>query len=226
MKRRSQTAFLATLAVSSVQMPVRAAEDQPTESQSTAEQDSSALRKPNPRQGQFIALGINYGGAWAHDTERDPRALTFGPNFTLRYGEALTSWFDLGLGLSYGSTLGPERLSIGRITAFARWYALERLFIHTGLGFGFAGGPDPEHAGDSRTRYGDVYELGMGYHFYLGSPKKSGGWLLSPSVTFEVGPSNAFTTIAAWVGLEISHWGGLSKNKLNLSTKDAYSNED
>jgi hypothetical protein len=164
--------------------------------------------------------------ATANDAERGSRGLSSGPNFTLRLGEAITDWLDLGLGFSLGFTGGDEPIVLGRITALARWYPAKQLFVHTAFGFGFAGGPDPLYPEYDRFRYGDVYVLGVGRHFYLSNSTKSGGVILTPTLTGELGPSKEFMTAAVWGGLEFSLWSGLRKDKLKLPLNDAYSAGD
>jgi hypothetical protein len=46
--------------------------------------------------------------------------------------------------------------------------------------------------------------------------------VLSPVLTIEVGPDPGFTTTAMWLGLEISWWSGLSRDKLELPVGEAY----
>jgi hypothetical protein len=203
--------------------PADAEDETSTEQEGSSEQ---VLSTPSPHQGQFVALGLNYGIAAADDADRGWRQISHGPNFTLRLGEAITSWVDLGLEMSLGVTTGSEALTLGRLTAMARWYPFERLFVHTALGFGIAGGKDTLYEGYGRMRYGDVYVLGLGYQFYLGDRKKSGGWMMSPTITAEVGPSKHFMTVAGWAGLEFSYWGGLTKNKLKLPVQAAYSRDE
>jgi hypothetical protein len=46
--------------------------------------------------------------------------------------------------------------------------------------------------------------------------------VLSPLLTIEGGPDPDFTTTALWLGLEVSWWSGLSRDKLNLPLGEAY----
>lgn len=186
-------------------------------------QEGVKLQKPFARQGEFVALGAHFGMATADDKDYGIRKPSFGPAFTLRLGEAIVDWADIGLEFGFGLQAGKEKLTSGRIIAHTRLYPMERFFIHTGFGFGFAGGPDPEEPAFKRFRYGDVYVLGIGANLYLRDRNKSGGPMFSPSVTFELGPDREFTTGVAWLGAEFSWWSGLRRHQLDLPIDDAYS---
>ena len=81
---------------------------------------------------------------------------------------------------------------------------------------------DPYDADYSRGRYGEVYLLGSGTNIFLSDESRSGGWILSPVATFEVGPDENFTTTGLWLGLQVAWWSGLDQDKLELSIEDAY----
>jgi hypothetical protein len=61
-------------------------------------------------------------------------------------------------------------------------------------------GADPDNLAQSRGRYRDVYIAGLGANLYFSDAARSGGWVLSPVLTIEVGPDPDFTTSALWVG--------------------------
>ncbi len=178
---------------------------------------------PDPHQGYFVAVGLHYGGARVRDTQRGGWApMAHGPHLSLRAGEAVTSWLDLGLDLGLGYGVGGDRVTLGHLTAQARWYPLPRWFVHTGAGLGASGGPDPDNDGFDRGRFGDLYVLGIGTNRYLGKKTISGGFIMSPVVKFQLGPGKDFMSTALWVGVEFSWWSGLSRNKLELSPDEAY----
>lgn len=186
---------------------------------------SAQLEEPKPRQGHFVALGFHGIGAMAFDESRGTRSPTFGQGFSLRLGESVTDWLSLSLAFALGSTHGERRdaLTLGRLGITSQWYFSERWFLQAGFGATNAQGPDPEDYDLNRGRYGDVYLTGVGYDFYLSNPQQSGDWVLSPMLTADVGPDTKFTTTSLWLGLELSWWNGLSRDKLNLSTPKAYS---
>ena len=186
---------------------------------------SAQLEEPKPRQGHFIGLGLHGIGAMAFDESRGTRTPTFGQGFSLRLGESVTDWLSLSLAFALGSTHGERRdaLTLGRFGITSQWYFSERWFVQAGFGAINAQGPDPEDYDLNRGRYGDVYLTGVGYDFYLSDRQQSGGWVLTPMLTADVGPDTKFTTTSLWLGIELSWWNGLSRDKLNLSTPKAYS---
>jgi hypothetical protein len=185
---------------------------------------SVALEQPEPSQGHFIAVGVHGIGAMAFDADRGTRQPTFGQAVSLRLGESVTGWLSLSLALALGSTHGKERdsLTLVRFGVTSQWYLSERCFVQAGFGATNAQGPDPEDYDLTRGRYGDFYLTGLGYDFYLSDRTQSGGWVFSPIVNADVGPDSKFTTTSLWLGVEVSWWSGLSRDKLELPTPKAY----
>ncbi len=179
---------------------------------------------PKPSQGHMIALGVHGVGAMASDDDRGRRKPTFGLGYSLRFGEAVTDWLDLSLSIAFSSTNGEaaDKFSFGRLAVQSHWYFHERWFVQAGFGATTAQGADPEDLDRVRGRYGAVYLTGLGTNLYLSDSHQSGGWVVSPTATLEVGPHEQFTTAALWLGLEFSWWSGLSKDKLELPVSEAY----
>jgi hypothetical protein len=182
------------------------------------------LEEPKPNQGHFLALGFHGISAMAFDESRGTREPTFGQGVSLRLGESVTNWLSLSLAVALGSTYGERRdsLSLVRFGITSQWYLSQRWFVQAGLGATNARGADPEDYGRTRGRYGDVYLTGLGYDFYLSNRQQSGGWVLSPILTADVGPDSKFTTTSLWLGIEVSWWSGLSRDKLDLPSSKAY----
>jgi hypothetical protein len=192
--------------------------------QAPAAKPQLELELPKPNQGHYVALGLYTLGALAFDDGRGTREPTFGAGFGLRLGEAVTDWLDLGLAFAIGSTQGNEEdaLSLGRFTIHSQWYVSRRWFIQAGFGATSGQGADPDDLEQNRGRYGDVYIAGLGANLQLSDAARSGGWVLSPVLTIEVGPNPDFTTTALWLGLEVSWWSGLERDKLELPLGEAY----
>jgi hypothetical protein len=182
------------------------------------------LEAPEPSQGHFIALGLHGVGAMAFDENRGTRKPTFGQAVSLRLGEAVTDWLSLSLAFALGSTYGKPRdsLSLGRFGIASQWYFTERWFIQVGFGALDVRGPDPEDHDLTRGRYGDFYLAGVGYDFYLSDATQSGGWVVTPMLSADVGPDSKFMTTSLSFGVELSWWTGLSRDKLRLPTPKAY----
>jgi hypothetical protein len=182
------------------------------------------LEEPEPTQGHFIALGFHGIGAMAFDADRGTRDPTLGQAVSLRLGESVTDWLTLSLAFAIGSTSGEPRdsLTLGRFGITSQWYFTDRWFIQAGFGALYAQGPDPEDHDLSRGRYGDVYLAGVGYDFYISDGTQSGGWVLTPMLSADVGPDSDFTTTSLSIGIELSYWTGLARDKLKLPTPKAY----
>jgi hypothetical protein len=182
------------------------------------------LEDPEPSQGHFIALGVHGVGALAYDESRGTRQPTFGTGFSLRLGEAVTDWLSLSLAFALGSTGGEpqDSLTFGRFGITSQWYFTERWFLQAGFAAANVQGPDPEDHELSRGRYGDVYLTGIGRDLFLSDSEQSGGWVVTPLLTAEVGPNSKFTTTSLWLGVELSWWNGLTQDKLNLPATKAY----
>ncbi len=182
------------------------------------------LEEPRPNQGHFIALGFHGLSAMAFDENRGTRDPTFGEGFSLRLGESLTPWVNLSLAFALGSTRGDksDALTLGRFGITSQWYFTHHWFAQAGFGATNGQGRDPEDHDLNRGRYGDVYLTGLGYDFYISDSAQSGGWVFTPMLTAEVGPDSEFTTGALWLGVELSFWTGLSRDKLDLPIPKAY----
>jgi hypothetical protein len=46
--------------------------------------------------------------------------------------------------------------------------------------------------------------------------------MLTPLATIELAPEKTLTTTALWIGLEVSWWSGLARDKLQLPDTEAY----
>jgi hypothetical protein len=196
-------------------------------SETSAPQSAAAnveLEAPEPGQGHFIALGFHGVGAMAFDESRGTRAPTFGQAVSLRLGESVTDWLSLSLAFAFGSTYGKRRdsLTLVRLGITSQWYFSERCFVQAGFGATNAQGPDPEDYDLTRGRYGDFYLAGLGYDLYLSESTRSGGWILTPMIAADLGPDSKFMTTSLWLGIELSWWSGLSRDKLELPTPEAY----
>jgi hypothetical protein len=184
----------------------------------------ASLVAPEPSQGYFVALGLHGTAALAFDQNRSTRSPTLGEGLSLRLGEGLTDWLDLSLAFALAQTHGAaeDRLTFGRFGIHSQWYVWGEWFVQAGFGVTSGRGPDPEDLERQRGRYGDVYWAGLGKNLYLSDGHESGGWVLTPALALEVGPDEAFTTTGLWLGIEISFWSGLSRDKLELPVSEAY----
>jgi hypothetical protein len=215
---------IAAVAASSLLLARLARAEDTTSAPERHPAESVQLEEPKPRQGHFLALGFHGISAMAYDQKRGTREPTFGQAVSLRLGESVTDWLNLSLAFAVGSTYGERRdsLTLLRFGVTSQWYFSERWFVQAGLGATNAEGPDPEDYDQTRGRYGDFYLTGLGYDFYLSDSAESGGWVFTPMLTADVGPDSKFTTTSLWLGIELSWWSGLARDKLKLPTPKAY----
>ena len=211
-------ASLACFALAAAALPLESFADDA----STLRMRKTVLQKPEPRQGHYVALGLHFTGARVNDSGRGVRGPTFGEGYSLRLGERITPWLDLGIAFAYGRTYGREAWSYGRLTVHGQFYPQKHTFVHTGFGFGAAGGTDLEDPDFDRGRFGDVYTAGVGYNHYLSPDDQSGGWVVTPVLSGEYHRDNLFPSTALWFGLEISYWTGIPKRQLDLDIERAY----
>jgi len=187
-----------------------------------AEEDAERLVLPSPGQGHYLAVGLHYVAAKGFDPERPDRPISHGSYYTLLMGEAVTEWMDLGLQFSFGGTAGDDSMMFGRILVQGQFHYDNRLFIRGGFGGGGVGGPDPDYDGYHRGSYGAVYMGGIGANLFLSDSHTSGGWIMTPILGIEVEPHADFSMVAVSLGVEISVWSGLSRDKLDLPLDEAY----
>jgi hypothetical protein len=185
---------------------------------------ASELEPPRARQGYYLSLGAH--GAWARavDSEEGVRAALLGPGGALRVGQALASWFDLGIGFGLSGVFDDDyRVLLGHVSIEAQLRPLDHGFVRLGVGMGFADvtrrrkGIEP-----LLGRYGEAWRVGVGWDFFPGHQGGSGGLSLTPVAWFEAGPGAEFHTLAAGIGLEIAWWTGLARNELDLPLDEAF----
>jgi hypothetical protein len=179
---------------------------------------------PRPNQGHFWSMALLSAGAVGLDSARPNRGWTPGAAVSVRLGESVTDWLDLGIGLVYGETFGDneDRLAFGRLTLHSQWYVDPRWFARLDIGASSIAGQDPRDPSVDRGGYGEVYAVGVGRNFFLSPAAHSGGWVLSPVLGVDVTPADGLTAVVTWVGLEVSYWTGLTKDKLRLHVERAY----
>lgn len=192
------------------------AEDAPAEPAPDQRREPPDLVLPRPNQGHFLGVALLSTGAVGLDSARPNRSWTPGFGVNVQLGEAVTDWLDLGIAFAYGRTYGDDedRLSFGRLSLHSQWYLDPRWFARLDIGAGSISGPDPRSPSRNRGGYGDIYALGVGYNLFLSPESQSGGWVLSPVLGVELAPSDDLSAVIGWIGIEVSLWSGLGKDKL------------
>jgi hypothetical protein len=194
----------------------------------TEEPDEVILEKPEPSQGHYLGLGLYALVGSAFDENRGLRKPGLGNAFGLRLGQSVTSWADLGIAISGGFTDGDagDAFAFGSLRAQTQLYPTQHWLVRGGFGPVFVAGTDPEDSDFDRGTYGTVFELGVGRNIFLSDADDSGGWVLTPVLTSEIGPDPEFLTYVIVLGVEISWWSGLSRDQLDLPLDQAYEKEE
>ena len=140
---------------------------------------------------------------------------------SLRAGEKLFDWMDLGIGLNMGANAGRDYWSLlGHLsieTQFRPIYCNDAFFIRASAGFGFADvSRRKEGLEKILGQVGGAYSLSVGYDFFPSYKKGSGGFALTPVVGIEVGTGDMLTSLMGFIGLEFTFWTGLPDEKLDV----------
>jgi hypothetical protein len=187
--------------------------------------NAQELSPPRPHQGYYIGLGA-YGVAGAHHDRVDGwTGAMFGPGGSLRMGEALLPWLDLGIGFAASGIYDEQYVAlVGHVSLEVQVRPVEPLFVRASVGFGFTDFTRRESGVDKPLgRIGGSYGVAVGWDFYPAHDEgDSGGLAISPVVWFEAGPSDEFTTLAGGIGIEISWWTGLPREQLDLPVDEAF----
>jgi len=186
------------------------------------------LSPPKPHQGYYLSLGA-YGVAGGHHDRVDGWTDgMIGPGGSLRLGEAITDWFDLGVGFAAHGVFEEQYWAlVGHVSFEAQLRPVESLFVRASVGFGFTDFTRRvEGIEKPLGRIGGSYGVAIGWDFFPGhDPGESGGLAITPVVWFEAGPSEEFTTLVGGVGIELSWWTGLPREQLDLPLEEAFENQ-
>lgn len=182
------------------------------------------LVAPGPHQGYYIALGVYGVGDLNRDDDRGWYDPWPGVGGSLRLGEALTDWIDLGLGVGVNAAFEERWVAtIGHVSLEAQLRPRDELFFRLSVGFGFADFTRRQQGIDKPLgRIGGSYGLAVGWDFFVPRQGGSGGLAVTPVVWFEAGPSDTFTTLGAGIGLEVGWWTGLPREQLDLPVEEAF----
>lgn len=188
------------------------------------------LEPPRPRQGYFIAFGLQGGVNQTWDAGEKLR-LTPGSGFDLRLGQLLTRRFGLALQINSGggtSGSGDDKKTLGTfgLGFEAQWELAPNLAVRGDIGLGVIsllekGDPEDEKE-KQRGGVGAAYGLGLGYDWYPGVKRKTGGWAVTPVANARFIPGGTLKTFVASVGVQMTYWTGLPRNQLDLPDGEAY----
>jgi len=182
------------------------------------------LEDPGPHQGYYLALGGHGDVVLARQKDGGWRDPWWGGHGDLRLGQAIYDRLDLGIAFGAGSGVEDGyRAVFGHVSLEVQLRPVEPLFFRLGIGMGFADVSRTAAGLDAVIgRYGADFTVAVGYDFFPGHKGQSGGFAITPVVGFRAGPGGQLGTYAVFVGLEISFWTGLSRDRLELPVEDAY----
>lgn len=182
------------------------------------------LEPPRPRQGYYISLGAYGVGALSHDRLDGWLGGMAGPGGSLRLGEALLDWLDLGVGFAAAGAFDEQYVAlVGHVALEAQLRPVEPLFVRLSAGFGFTDFTRRQKGIERPLgRIGGSYAAAVGWDFFPGHDGSSGGLAIAPVIWFEAGPGEEFTTLVGGIGIEISWWTGLPREQLDLPLDEAF----
>jgi hypothetical protein len=184
------------------------------------------LEAPRHRQGYYIAVGYQLGGAkiWEDNESWD---VWRGGDFSIRMGELLTRHFGLGLQLLHvGSAAGQgQHATTGGLGLEAQWEVASNLAIVGEVGFDVitlsTTTKTATSSSSSRGTFSSGYALGLSYDWFPGN-RLTGGWSLAPIGQVRLVPGNSTQALIGTVGVQICYWTGRPRNQLDLPPDKAF----
>jgi hypothetical protein len=186
------------------------------------------LELPAARQGYWLGGGLFTTVNQNLQLEEDDTPALLGGAGHLRMGEMFNDWLGFGLQLGGGGG-GDDRYSVGYggLMLTGQLNPWRDLALHAGLGAGGLSLTDAEiQDGTLRGTGGAYYMIGASYDLFPWYEKGSGGFSLAPTVQLQHLPGILTESWIVLVGVETLWWSGLERNKLDLSTEDAFRKED
>lgn len=195
-------------------------------------QEAVTLREPAPRQGYYIGGGTRLlmgGGATDKVGGLGPM---FGFGGVFRFGQMATDWLGLGLVLGGGSSFnGTWGAGGGHLSVEAQVKPLAEydLALRGSIGLGAFGlsrvKPEDEREDDPSGGLGAQYTLGASYDlfpFYKEGTYKSGGFAFTGFAEVALLPTSEVWTMNFVIGIEVTYWFGLRKDRLELPPDEAF----
>ncbi len=186
---------------------------------------ATELVRPDLKQGYYFAL-IPVGEMVFVDSKNNygPWASAGGQ---LRMGEELTRWMDLGISGGASVAKGDHlRLIHGHFGVEATIKPTRFLALGVLAGMGFADFSRLKSGMDAVTgRFGATYGFTVAYDFFPGQrhdPYRSGGLAITPVLGVHLGPADVTAVYSMFLGLSITWWTGLPKNRLDLPVEEAF----
>ena len=189
--------------------------------------EAAPLEAPAPDQGYYVSLGVHFARLATLDDGEWVKGLNAAQG-TLRLGQSLTPWFDLGLRIDYGRLLFEDRG--GQLASLGLDVGLRpggAWLLRLGVGMGAAGVGAAANSENDAGTFGALLALELGYSFFpFYEAGESGAFTITPILRLnsaQLGRDNA----AYWasLGIEITLWMGRPRNQLKLSLEEAFPQE-
>jgi len=175
------------------------------------------LEEPRARQGYWLALGLNSGGAQLVEKGKS-LGVYQSSGFSLRIGQMLTRRIGVGLAIDYaGVKKNADSGALGNLAMEVSLNPWRNLAVHGGAGFGFVMVTDQDSEEKSlRGGAGTCLLAGVSYDFFPWRNRLTGGWAITPTINFRAMPDGDVHAYAFLAGVQVIRWSGLPKNMLNL----------
>lgn len=194
------------------------------------------LYKPAPRQGYYIGGGLRsmMGGGGADKVGALGYMNGFG--FAFRFGQMATDKLGLGLVIAGGGSSNKTwAMGGGNLSLEVQYkpFAAEDFAVRGSVGLGAFGAArvkkEEETKDDPAGGLGAMYTLGASYDlfpFYEKDKYDSGGFAFTGYGEFQYLPTDEVWSLNFVIGLEVTYWFGLGKNKLELPADEAFKLDD
>lgn len=184
---------------------------------------AQTLESPRPRQGYYGSLGLYGAGTQVRD-HGENLGFWGGSAFSLRTGQMLTESLGLGIEFNFGGTSsGPESAAFGGLALDGQWNLGKSFALRGGVGLAVLTLQDERVVDEeSRGTFGGAYSLALTYDWFLYEKKLSGGFALTPILAVRYLPGDQVHGVFGMFGLEITYWGGLPSNELDLPAGEGY----
>ena len=185
---------------------------------------AALLEQQKARQGYYFSLGASFVLNARHDRETGLNHPWPGAFGSLRIGQAVFDWLDLGIGIGAGAALQESYVAtLGNLAMEFQLRPLAPLMLRAGVGFGVTDFTRRKNGAEAITgQFGAYYSMAVGYELYLGKPGDSGGWAIAPVVGFGAGIGDPLSSFVWSLGVELTFWTGLPRDQLNLPAGEAF----
>ncbi|MEL7367372.1 MAG: hypothetical protein AAFN74_00560 [Myxococcota bacterium] len=199
-----------------------------------AQQDQQLeLLAPKARQGYYIGIGPRIISWVVEDEDFGSLGGLVGFGASFRFGQKVNEWLGLGLVLGGGGAANVDWSAGGgglQLEAQVQPWLETDLAFRFGIGVAGIGFTRADEArttdDDPEGTFGAMYTVAASYELFPWHEEEkfeSGGFAFSFFVEGQLSPGLAgITTYGAVLGIELTWWSGLNRNKLDLPPDAAF----